>query len=99
MATVNARELGLEATVDKLRQMLVDRFQVAVEPEAIGPDEPLFAAGVGLSSLEGMELLAEIETQYGVVIRNLDHWVEESPTLQGVARYLIEHSPPRDASP
>jgi acyl carrier protein len=91
MATVNARELGLEATVDTLRQLLVDRFKVAAKPEAIGADEPLFAVGVGLSSLEGMELLAEIEKHYGVVIHNLDHWVDESPTLPGGARYLIDH--------
>ncbi len=97
MTTLNARELGHDETVNCLREMLVHQFQIAPKPEAIRPNDPLFAAGVGLSSLEGMELLAVIEQQYGVAIHDLDYWVEESPTLDGVARYLIENTPPTDA--
>ena len=92
--TLNARELGLEATISNLRHLMVERFQVAKHPDMIRTDEPLFSAGVGLSSLEGMELLAELESRYGVSIRELDHWVDDSPTIEGVARYLIEQSPP-----
>lgn len=96
MTTLNARELGHHETVNCLREMLVDQFRIAPTPESIRPTDPLFAAGVGLSSLEGMELLAVIEKQYGVAIHDLDHWVEESPTLDGVARYLIENTPATD---
>jgi acyl carrier protein len=93
MTTLNARQMGHEATVDELRHLLVEQFQVALDPEAIAADDPLFAAGVGLSSLEGIELLAAIEQRYGVSICDIDFWIDESPTLDGMARYLIQHSP------
>ena len=91
---LNARELGRERTIQHLRHLMVEQFNVARHPESIRIDEPIFSAGVGLSSLEGMELLAELESRYGVAIKDLDHWVDESPTIEGVATYLIEHSPP-----
>jgi acyl carrier protein len=92
----NAKEIGLDATIESLKELLVQRFQVAPEASHIKTDDPLFSVGVGLSSIEGLELLTEIEKKYGVVIKDLDYWVDESPTLDGVARYLIENSPPKE---
>ena len=80
----NARELGFEGTVDAIRQLLARRFRISAESVEI--DEPLFDAGVGLTSLEGMELLAEIESHFGVAIQDLDAWVLESPTLANSAQ-------------
>ena len=90
---LNAREIGLDATIDSLRQLLVESFRVSASPETIDPKEPLFSAGVGLSSIEGLELLAVIEKKYGVEINDVDCWVDESPTLSTVARFLIDNSP------
>lgn len=89
----NAREIGLDATVSSLKELIVDRFNVATDYDGIRPDDPLFSVGVGLSSIEGLELLTLIEKKYGVVIKDLDYWVDESPTLEGVAKYLIENTP------
>lgn len=90
--TVNASELGIGRVVEELRVLLVDKFRVARSPEQINVDEPLFEAGVGLSSLEGLELLAEIEKRYGVQFHDVERWVDESPTLQVMAARLIEES-------
>ena len=90
---LNARELGLDSTVASLKELLVEQFKLARDPFLIDAQEPLFSAGVGLSSLEGLELLAVLEKRYGVEFRDLDYWIDESPTIDGVARYLIEHSP------
>ena len=89
---LNAKEIGLHATIESLKELLVTQFQLTTNVETIDDGEPLFSVGVGLSSIEGLELLAVIEKKYGVEIKDLDYWVDESPTLQGVAQYLIEHS-------
>lgn len=90
--SVNACELGTERIIDELRNLLVDRFRVARSPELIKCDEPLFEAGVGLSSLEGFELLNEIEKRFGVEFRDVEQWVDESPTLRIMAQRLIHES-------
>ena len=96
---VNAKQIGLDATVDSLRELLVEQFQLAVEPGAIDSRDPLFSTGVGLSSLEGLELLGVLEKKYGVQFQDLDFWVEESPSLDCVARYLVDNSPVNSTSP
>ena len=90
--TINAREIGVDRVVDELRRLLVDKFRVARNPDQIKVDEPLFEAGVGLSSLEGFELLNEIEKHFGVEFHDIERWVDESPTLHGMAELLIEES-------
>jgi len=97
--TLNARELGREATIDSLRQLLVEEFQVASSPDKIAVDQPLFSASVGLSSLEGIELLTLVEKRFGVRIENLDDWIDDSPSIDSFARYLIDNSPLANAAP
>ena len=89
---VNACELNVEQVVEELRVLLVEKFRVARSPELIDVHEPLFEAGVGLSSLEGLELLSEIEKRYGVQFHDVERWVDESPTLHVMAERLIEES-------
>ncbi len=89
---LDAQALGVEGTVDQLRQLLVAKFDVASSTDAIDPHEPLFAAGVGLSSMEGMELLLEIERVFDVEIDDVEAWVDDSPTLLRVAEYIVDRS-------
>lgn len=85
----DAAQIGLERTREILRQLLAERFDVCL-PEAAEPDNPLFAVGAGLSSLEGIEFLCEVEKQFGLHITDLDWWVYETPTLSAVAQHLID---------
>jgi acyl carrier protein len=92
---VDATQLGLEGTMDVVRDLLVERFGLTHDRDAITPDEPLFSVGVGLSSLEGMELLVELEKRFGIEIKNVDWWVYETPTLSTLAQYVLELSTER----
>ncbi len=89
---LDPRQLGHEATMDQVRRLLVEQFRIAKDVESIPSDEPLFEVGVGLSSIEGMELLLRLETTFGVRIKDVEWWVNESPTLSNVADYLIKLS-------
>ena len=82
--------------MDAVRGLLAARFGVPPTVDAIGPDMPLFSVGVGLSSMEGMELLVELEKEFDVKIKNVEWWVYDSPTLGNVAEALIELTRQRD---
>lgn len=84
---LDAAQLGHDRTMDALRRLLAERFDVDVPLE---PDDQLFAVGAGLSSLEGIEFLCEVEKTFSLDIKNLEWWVYETPTLSAVAQYLIE---------
>ena len=89
---LDTKELGLQGTIDELRKLLVSKFRVAQDPQSIQAEEPLFSAGVGLSSVDGIELIVELEKQFGVEFEDLERWVDESPTIATVAQYLIDQS-------
>ncbi len=84
---MDAAQLGHQRTMEALRSLLAERFEVSA---ALDGDDQLFAVGAGLSSLEGIEFLCEVEQQFGLEIKDLEWWVYETPTLSAVARYLIE---------
>ncbi len=92
---LDAAELGFERTLDALRALLADRFGMNGDDGHIEAENPLFAIGVGLTSLEGIEFLCEVEREFGVHIKDLDWWVYETPTLAAVTQYLIDLSKER----
>ena len=85
-------ELGLQGTIDELRKILVSKFRVAQDPQSIQAEEPLFSAGIGLSSIDGIELIVELEKQFGIEFQDLESWVDESPTITTVAQHIIDQS-------
>ena len=88
--SVDARQLGFDGTMAVIRDLLVQRFRV--KADSIRQDAPLFDAGVGLTSLEGMELLAAMEKQFDIQIKDLEEWIFESPTLATAAQRILELS-------
>jgi acyl carrier protein len=95
---VDAVQLGFDGTLQVLRKLLAERFGMSREPGGVLAEDPLFAIGLGLSSLEGIEFLCEVEKQFGLHITDLDWWVYETPTLANVAEYLIELSKKQHAT-
>lgn len=52
------------------KQLIIDSLQLdGVEPEQIADDQPLFAEGLGLDSVDALELVVAIEQRMGVKIR------------------------------
>src|SRR5262245_51890133 len=88
--SLDATQLGIDKTAQAIRQLLSDRF--GISPQGVSSEQPLFAIGLGLSSLDGIEFLCEVERLFGVHISDLDWWVYETPTLANVAQYVIDLS-------
>ena len=64
----DAQALGLE-----LAQLIVDSLKLeGIAPGDIEPDAPLFGEGLGLDSLDMLELSMAIEQKYGVKLRSDD---------------------------
>ena len=59
---IEARELALS----RVRAILIDDLHVRREPDEIDPDTPLFGAGLGLDSVDAVELLVSLESAFGM---------------------------------
>ena len=55
----------------ELAQLLVESLNLEdVEPSAIDPEAPLFNTGLGLDSIDALELALAISTRYGFQLRS-----------------------------
>ncbi|HSQ60235.1 MAG TPA: phosphopantetheine-binding protein [Acidobacteriota bacterium] len=50
----------------RVRRLLIDSLRVQREPDEIDPDAPLFGSGLGLDSLDAVELLVCLDADFGV---------------------------------
>lgn len=55
-----------EAVLARIRGVLVGALKVPLPPEQIELDAPLFGTGLGLDSVDAVELVVAIETEFGL---------------------------------
>jgi acyl carrier protein len=73
----------------ELAQLIIAAVNLeSVAPEDIDPEAPLFGAGLGLDSIDALELALEISKRYGFQLRSDD---EENRRIFGSLRSLAEH--------
>lgn len=72
----------------KVKELLVDRLALDVEPSRIADDQPLFGRGLELDSIDTLELAMAIEDEFGTVITDDD--TATLLSLNRLADYITE---------
>lgn len=55
----------------KLKELLIERLKFEdMSPEDILDDEPLFAGGLGLDSIDALEIVVMLESEFGIKVKN-----------------------------
>ncbi len=55
-----------QRALDRVRRLFVEKLRVQRAPDEIDPDTPLFGSGLGLDSIDAVELAVCLETDFGV---------------------------------
>jgi len=53
-----------------LKKQIIDFLNLSVKPEDIKDDEPLFGEGLGLDSIDSIELIVLLSREYGINIQD-----------------------------
>lgn len=79
-------------TEPEVAHLLVEALHLEVTPQDIEPDEPLFGEGLGLNSIDALEIALAISRVYGCELKSDDgraHQVFAS--LRNLTRYIDTH--------
>lgn len=75
--------------IEFLKGMIINALKLEdLNPSDIRDEEPLFGEGLGLDSLDALELVVAIEKNFGVIIENEDQGKEAFVSLAVLARYI-----------
>ena len=85
MAEVNSE------LIEKLKQLIITRLKLAdMTPEMIETDAPLFGEGLGLDSIDALELVLGLEKEFGVVIPDAEVGKKVFQSVRTMAQYVLD---------
>jgi acyl carrier protein len=77
------------ATAQRIKHLLVDKLHLeGMSPESIGDDMPLFGEGLGLDSVDALELVVALEKEFALRIQSHEVGREAFASVAALAAYV-----------
>jgi len=73
-----------EEILRKVREILIRDLKVKREPDVIDPDTPLFATGLGLDSVDAVELVICLQREFNVYLADDVEVVRKTRTVNSI---------------
>jgi acyl carrier protein len=73
---------------DRVRRLIVDRLKLEIDPLSIDPAAPLFGAGLGLDSIDALELVLGVEQEFGVKIEDQEVGSQALASVDALATFV-----------
>ncbi|MDH4230414.1 MAG: phosphopantetheine-binding protein [Nitrospirota bacterium] len=81
-----------ETLIEELKALIIKSLKLEdVLPSDIDPAAPLFGSGLGLDSIDALELVVALEKTYGIRIPDEDVGKEAFASLSALAGYVIKN--------
>ncbi|PID74349.1 MAG: acyl carrier protein [Desulfobacterales bacterium] len=83
----------MEKTKQQIKEILVNDLKLqGVTPADIGDLDPLFGEGLGLDSLDAVELVVLVQKHFGVQISDMEEGKVAFVSVESLARYILDHT-------
>jgi acyl carrier protein len=92
LPTLTTPPLDTLALEREIAQLIVKGLNLPMQPDEIDPEAPLYGEGLGLDSIDILEIALIVSKQYGVVLR-ADNQENERifRSLRHFAHYVAAH--------
>lgn len=75
---------------ENLKRQIVEQLNLKdVKPEDIGDDTPLFVEGLGLDSIDALELIVLLQQQYGIKMTRAEDGPKIFHSVNTMADYIL----------
>jgi acyl carrier protein len=78
-----------DALKTDLKEAIVRGLRLPIAPSDIGDDTSLFGEGLGLDSIDVLELVLELERSFGVQIRDEQTGMEVLRSVDTIAAFVL----------
>ena len=91
LSSANKRMSDDQDLRTRLKNLIISRLKLeGMKPEEIGDDTPLFGEGLGLDSIDALELVLAIEQSFGVRIEDEEVGRRALGSVASLADFLKE---------
>jgi len=81
----------MEDLILKIKEQVIEVLNLEdIEPSDIDTDAPLFGDGLGLDSIDALELIVLLEKQYGIKIEDPKDGKKIFYSIRTIAEYIEE---------
>jgi acyl carrier protein len=82
----------IEDLIPKVKQMIIDSLRIEdMSPDEIETDAALFGEGLGLDSIDALQLVVAMEKEFGVVVPDAATGSAVFASVRSMAGYIAEH--------
>lgn len=78
--------------IQKVKQMIIESLRIeGMSFDEIETDAPLFGEGLGLDSIDALQLVVAMEKEFGVVVPDAATGSKVFASVRSMADYIAEH--------
>lgn len=72
----------------KIKELIVKRLKLEIKPEEIDSVAPLFGTGLGLDSIDALELVVGLEQEFGIKVKDEEVGKEIFTSVNTLVEYV-----------
>lgn len=81
-----------EDLINQVKQLIIDSLRIeGMQPDEIETDAPLFGEGLGLDSIDALQLVVAMEKDFGVVVPDAATGTVVFQSVRSMAQYIAEN--------
>ncbi|MBS1749538.1 MAG: acyl carrier protein [Bacteroidetes bacterium] len=82
----------MEKLMADLKKQIIAQLNLKdLKPEDIGDDQPLFVEGLGLDSIDALELIVLLQQEYKIKLANAEEGQSVFRSVRTMAQYITDH--------
>ena len=82
----------MESLIDQLKNKIILALSLEdIKPADINADEPIFGTGLGLDSIDSLELVSMLERDYGILIEEMSVAQKAFASVRTLAEFVAKN--------